>query len=101
MYDRCARCHLRFEREQGYFLGAMYINYGVTVILALIGYFALELWRPMSLTWQLALWVSFGILFPLVFFRHSRGLWLAFDYIFDPVDNEAPGHDVEPDDADA
>jgi hypothetical protein len=23
-----------------------------------------------------------------VFFRHSRGLWLAFDYIFDPVADE-------------
>jgi uncharacterized protein (DUF983 family) len=34
MYERCAVCGLRFEREQGYFLGAMYINYGVTVVLA-------------------------------------------------------------------
>ena len=37
MYERCAVCGLRFEREQGYFLGAMYINYGVTVVLALLG----------------------------------------------------------------
>ena len=25
MHERCAVCGLRFEREQGYFLGAMYI----------------------------------------------------------------------------
>ena len=37
MYERCAVCGLRFEREQGYFLGAMYINYGVSVVLALLG----------------------------------------------------------------
>jgi len=95
MYERCYACQLRFEREQGYFLGAMYINYGVTVGLALIGSFALEWWMPVSLTQQLLFWVSFGTLFPLVFFRYSRGLWLGFDYIFDPMDAEGPeaGHD--------
>ena len=42
MHECCFVCQLRFEREQGYFLGAMYINYGVTVVLALIGSFTLE-----------------------------------------------------------
>jgi uncharacterized membrane protein len=88
MHERCAVCQLRFEREQGYFLGAMYINYGVTVVLALIGSFALEYWVGLSLTQQLVLWVGFCSLFPVVFFRHSRGLWLAFDHIFDPAADE-------------
>ncbi len=88
MYERCAVCQLRFEREQGYFLGAMYVNYGVTVTLALIGSFALEYWVGLSLTQQLELWVGFCGLFPVVFFRHSRGLWLAFDHIFDPETDE-------------
>ena len=88
MHERCAVCHLRFEREQGYFLGAMYINYGVTVMLALIGSFALEYWSRPSLTQQLVLWIGFCSLCPVVFFRHSRGLWLAFDYIFDPAEDE-------------
>jgi hypothetical protein len=91
MHERCAVCHLRFEREQGYFLGAMYINYGVTVVLALIGSFALERWVGLSLTQQLVQWIGFCGLFPVVFFRHSRGLWLAFDNIFDPVEDERPG----------
>jgi hypothetical protein len=93
MYARCYACGLRFEREQGYFLGAMYINYGVTVVLALLGSFALEWWREVSLTQQLVLWVLFGGLFPLVFFRYSRSLWLAFDYFFDPRDDEVPAGD--------
>ena len=91
MYERCTVCQLRFEREQGYFLGAMYINYGVTVVLALIGSFTLEYWVGLSLTQQLVLWVGFCSFFPVVFFRHSRGLWLAFDYIFDPVADERTG----------
>jgi len=93
MHERCFVCQLRFEREQGYFLGAMYINYGVTVVLALLGSCALEWWTEVSLTQQLVLWVSFGTLFPLVFFRYSRGVWLAFDYFFDPVYDKAPKGD--------
>ena len=94
MYERCAVCQLRFEREQGYFLGAMYINYGVSVVLALIGSFALEWWTHPSLTQQLLLWIGFCVFFPVLFFRHSRGLWLAFDHIFDPVEEPGSGdHD--------
>ncbi len=77
--------------SKGYFLGAMYINYGVTVILALIGSFALEYGVGLSLTQQLVLWVGFCSLFPVVFFRHSRGLWLAFDHVFDPIEDERTG----------
>ena len=91
MYERCSVCQLHFEREQGYFLGAMYINYGVTVVLALIGSFALECWSTVSLTQQLLLWIGFGSLFPVLFYRYSRGLWLAFDHIFDPVEDAGSG----------
>ncbi len=29
MHERCPACGLKFEREAGYFLGAMYISYGL------------------------------------------------------------------------
>src|SRR5215475_2830273 len=31
----CRACNLRFEREQGYFIGAIYINYFATVSIAI------------------------------------------------------------------
>ena len=38
MAERCPVCDLRFEREPGYFLGAMYISYGIALVLiSLIG----------------------------------------------------------------
>ena len=89
MHERCAGCGLRFEREQGYFLGAIYINYGVTVVLALLGSCALEYWTQPSLTQELVLWVGFGTAFPVLFFRYARGLWLGVDYIFDPSEAAA------------
>jgi len=88
MHERCRVCAYRFEREQGYFIGAMYINYGVTVLIIVAGYFALEWWTRITLGQQLALWCGVGILLPVVFFRQSRGLWLGFDYIFNPGDDD-------------
>lgn len=96
MHERCQHCRWRFEREPGYFLGAMYINYGVTVVIALLGYFALEYWAPVSLTMQLVLWVVFGTLFPVVFFRHARGLWLGFDLLCDATPETPNEHDHDP-----
>jgi len=77
MPDACASCGLDFKREQGYYIGAMYINYGVTaavlvgVSLPLIGKYPLE-----RILWPLGIFCS---LFPIWFFRYSRSLWLAID----------------------
>lgn len=31
MNPYCPHCHYKFEKEPGYFFGAMYVNYGLTV----------------------------------------------------------------------
>jgi len=31
MNQYCSHCHYKFEKEPGYFFGAMYVNYGLTV----------------------------------------------------------------------
>ncbi len=84
MARECALCGLRFERAQGYFVGAIYINYSATVVIMLAG--SLLLWRytELSAVQQLMIWVPFGVLFPLWFFRYSRSLWLALEYTVNP-----------------
>ncbi len=89
-YERCATCHWRFEREQGYFLGAMYLNYVFTVCIVLVGYFVLEWLTDIALVYHLVLWGSVSLLFPLLLFRRSRGVWLSVDYFFDPTDSIRP-----------
>src|SRR5687767_5308607 len=32
MRERCAVCDYRYDREPGYFLGAMYVSYGLAVL---------------------------------------------------------------------
>ena len=84
--ETCPVCGLRFEREPGYFVGAIYLNYGVTVGIALAGYFLLDAWRAPGIGWQLALWMPFAAAFPLWAFRYSKALWLALDHLVDPSD---------------
>jgi len=88
MYPRCQVCNLRFEREQGYFLGAIYINYAITVMIMLMGFFILDYVAEISLASQIILWSAFGVLFPMFFYRYSKSLWLSIDCIFDPPEQE-------------
>jgi hypothetical protein len=86
MYVDCLSCDLRFEREPGYFVGAIYINYMVTAVTAIVGYFTLDHFIGMSLAHQLMLWAAFAVFFPLFFFRYSRSLWLSLEYFLNPED---------------
>lgn len=90
MHPECPRCHLRFEREQGFFVGAIYLNYGATVAIAVPGFFILDYLTAITLFQQLLLWGVFAIVFPLFFFRYSRSLWLSLVYMFIP--EETPSH---------
>jgi len=87
MHERCRACDLKFEREHGYFLGAMYLNYGCTVMFVLVGYFSLELLADVTLSLHLWLWTSLSLLLPVLLYRHSRALWLCMDYCIQPVND--------------
>jgi ABC-2 type transport system ATP-binding protein len=91
MQAECLTCRLQFEREHGYFVGAIYINYAVTVLCMLAGFFILDYFVQLSLTSQLIMWCSFGVVFPMFFFRYSKSLWLSLDYIFNPVEEDMVG----------
>ncbi len=90
MHERCAVCELKFEREPGYFVGAIYINYGVTTILMIAGFLLLDAWIHPTITAQIVGWGAFGIGFPLWFFRYSKSLWLAIDHFLSPEDEDPP-----------
>lgn len=86
MNAECSFCRLRFEREQGFFVGAIYVNYAVTVLIAMPGFFLLDRYGA-TLAQQLIFWGAFVVIFPLAFFRHSRSLWLAVAHLLDPGDD--------------
>jgi uncharacterized protein (DUF983 family) len=84
MREACPLCGLHFERAQGYWVGAIYVNYGVTTLIALAGAFALWGWLGIDMLPQLLLWLPFCALFPLWFFRYSRSVWLAVEFFVNP-----------------
>jgi hypothetical protein len=83
MYPTCSECGLNYEREPGFYLGSIYVNYGltalVTTILYLVGF-------SYGINDQvlLATLAVFCALFPMLIFRHARAVWLAFDQFWDP-----------------
>jgi len=86
MNERCAACGLKFEREQGYFLGAMAISYALAV--ALVAALAALLWAATSWSLERAVLVAFvplALLAPSLT-KFSRVLWIYFDRSVDPTD---------------
>ena len=84
MAEACALCGLRFERAQGYFVGAIYINYAVTVLVAIVGFLLAWGIAGFSTRGQLAVLVPLVAIFPLWFFRYSRSFWLAVEWAINP-----------------
>jgi uncharacterized protein (DUF983 family) len=85
--QRCPRCGVRFEREEGYFLGAYALNLIVAEFLglglAIVLIFKTDL-RDLQLIWQEVIAVALAIAFPVVLFPFSRTVWIAMDLVFHP-----------------
>jgi uncharacterized protein (DUF983 family) len=79
MHDRCAVCGASFAREPGFYLGSIYINYGVTVIVTGALYAMLVGGAGVSPEAALAACLVVAVVLPVVFFRHARSLLLALD----------------------
>lgn len=84
MYERCPDCNLKFEREEGYFLGAMYISYGlsllVIVLLSLL-FWSVTRWSMIKdVGWAL---IVFLLLAPATTL-FARVLWIYLDQAIDP-----------------
>jgi uncharacterized protein (DUF983 family) len=84
MCARCSVCDLKFEREPGYFLGALYVSYGLGVLLM----------APMALlVWYLTGWrITKVMICSVVLFLpfaptitlFARVLWIYLDQSVDP-----------------
>ena len=84
MHAKCDRCGLPFEREGGFYLGSIYVNYGLTAMIVIIVYFSLYFASVMPQQGVLIMLTAFCFLFPLWFFRYARAIWLGFDQYWDP-----------------
>jgi uncharacterized protein (DUF983 family) len=84
MFESCPVCRLRYAREPGYFLGAMYISYGLA--LAVMALRAAVLWIitgwsfNKDVIWAVVLFLPFAPSITLL----SRVSWIYLDQTIDP-----------------
>jgi len=84
MHRECPVCGLKFEREPGYFLGAMYFSYMLSippVLVLMLLFWRFTAWRIEAVV--IAAFVAYLPLVPLVT-RFARVVWIYVDRHFDP-----------------
>jgi len=79
MHDACPHCGFSYERESGFYLGSIYLNYGATVMLTGGLYAVLVMGLGLSNETALAICLAAAVLCPILFFRHARSFLLALD----------------------
>ncbi len=88
MNDRCPQCGLYFEREEGYWTGAVAINTVFTelVFIAVTATFVIWTWPDVPMVPILAGAIALNIVFPLFFYPISKTLWVAIDLMLHPLE---------------
>ena len=93
MHKTCEFCEQRFEPEPGFYFGAAYVSYGLTVALWVAWYVALETFEALGMfTWSFeedAMAFLIGgivlllLLLPLIY-RLSRSIWISMFVSYNP-----------------
>ena len=90
MAEHCPGCGLEFEREPGYWVGAIIINTTVTFA-TFVGMFLLLV----GVTWPDVPWgtvmgvtVAANGIIPVVFYPLSKTVWMALELSWHPLETE-------------
>ncbi|MFT6243836.1 MAG: hypothetical protein ACJA0U_000164 [Salibacteraceae bacterium] len=77
MNDKCPNCDYKFEREPGYFIGAMYLSYGLAVAQGVAAFVLTALILPtLSIEWVITLVVGTIFIFAKKNYKWSRILYI-------------------------
>jgi uncharacterized protein (DUF983 family) len=80
----CPQCGFRIERDEGFFLGSMSLNFGVTLVGFLTPVMLLAYYNVIGTTLAIVLAGAGSFGFPALFYRSSRSWWLMNYYFFLP-----------------
>jgi hypothetical protein len=86
MPEHCPCCGQSFQPEPGFYTGAMYVNYGFTVVLSGIAFLVLQLLLKVSAYVFFGVYIGVLLLIGPFMFRYSRVIYL---YMFVTYDKEA------------
>jgi len=84
--QRCPACGFLIERDndEGFFLGSMSLNYGVTIVAFLVPVLLLYLFKVIGGQTAAILAGVGAVGFPVLFYRSSRSWWLMNYYLVLP-----------------
>ncbi len=88
MYERCPVCGWSFEREEGYWTGAVAVNLVVTELLVTLLVVPLAVWLAITqqpITLLVITGLPLAFILPFVFFRHSKSFWMSIDFMLSLV----------------
>ncbi|MEM7163086.1 MAG: DUF983 domain-containing protein [Bacteroidota bacterium] len=79
--ERCSHCQLKYEKEIGFWYGAMYVSYALGVAIFVAAWIATEVLLPFileeeSLFVQIAIVIVFIVLFAPFNWWYSRLIWI-------------------------
>ena len=80
--DACSVCEMKYEREQGFFLGGVPISYFLICSLWVLPIITLWFLGWFSLEWMLGLCIGGGLVFPVLSYRYCQALWLGLFFCF-------------------
>ncbi len=82
----CPTCGYRFEREDGYWTGALIVNIAACEAWFFVLFVGILIATAPDISWGQVLVVALvtnGLL-PIIFYPHSKTLWMAMDLHFNP-----------------
>jgi uncharacterized protein (DUF983 family) len=83
--DGCPECGYAYEREDGYFLLAIWaVNYGLIGALGMAAALLIQAYTGLGIWAIMAILVVTMPVASVLFARHAKALYLAMDHYFDP-----------------
>lgn len=84
LHEKCSHCGLRYEFEPGFFYGAMYVSYGLTVALGIATYILMQIFFEASVGQIIAVLVAALIVGSPLILRLSRIIWMNLFIKYEP-----------------
>ncbi|MFY0630205.1 MAG: DUF983 domain-containing protein [Flavobacteriaceae bacterium] len=80
MNDRCEKCDFKFEKEPGFFFGAMFVSYALVAAEMIASVIVFKFLVNLSYIGVLFIVILIALLLSTVNFRISRSIWIYMFY---------------------
>jgi uncharacterized protein (DUF983 family) len=85
LHEHCSVCGLKYDKEPGFYYGAMYVAYALAVALFVTIWTSYNLWLPnVSVWWQIGTVILATVILGPYIYALSKTIWAKFFIKYDP-----------------